>query len=93
MLRHRKEANAIRERLGRGRFRYGPKVTDLTIDKYEFNLICRLEEKDSDDESDDPITPTTATALNEIQNDSVATRQAVDGGMLSFSTKIPRPSS
>lgn len=53
MLRHRKAANTIREKMGRGLFGYGPKVADLTVEEYEFDLVCSLEQKDSGDESED----------------------------------------
>lgn len=51
MLTHRRIANLRRTQLGRGRFRWGPRVDDDNITEVQFECYDTLEEHPSDDES------------------------------------------
>lgn len=50
MLKHRRTANRVRQRLGRGKCNWGPKVTDPMLIEYTFRCWDTLEDHTSDNE-------------------------------------------
>ena len=53
MLPHRKKANAKRASIGRGKFRWGPRVVDSSITEVIFENQDLLEDHISDNENDE----------------------------------------